>query len=437
MSIHVYSEVERLEQVVVHRPGPEISAMTQYELDHLLFDDILSPDVAAQEHELLTEILASEGAHVLEIADLLRRALRAAPEGEVRGLVRRVCDRAGHHALVPSLLELGHDALAKALIEGIQWRALQGPAETLARLFDSGSGRNAWALRPVPNLMFTRDPCIAVYDRVLRSRMATDAREREPLIAHFALQHGLGERPSFAFDDDDWERHRAFRRLEGGDLLVLSPSFLMIGCSERTTAQTIQRVAETVLQPAFPHLQRVYAVGMPALRSVMHLDTILTQIDRDLFLGHEPMISGGHGIEVACLEKGRPPRLLERATVADVLRDELGATVQIVPCGGSDPVHQQREQWTDGANAVCIAPGRIVLYARNVRTTAALCDRHGYREVRLSVTHDSATRTHRLAAARRHDRVVYTFSGSELSRARGGARCMTMPLGRGARGAAG
>ena len=90
-------------------------------------------------------------------------------------------------------------------------------------------------------------------------------------------------------------------------------------------------------------------------------------------------------------------------------------------------LHQEREQWTDGANAVCVAPGKIVLYARNRRTVAALADA-GFEETRLSVVQAADERAERIRLGMARERTVFSFSGSELSRARGGGRCLTMPL---------
>lgn len=429
MDIAVHNEVGALQRVLVHQPGLEIVRMTQFELDHMLFDDILAPDLASQEHQAMCEILASEGAQVDEVADLLQAALHRAPAEVVADLTHRVADRAGHPGLGPILQDLGPDRLAAGLIEGLTWDELPKAPITLARLRRRFDGRSETALPPLPNLMFTRDPCISVYDHVMVGRMSTDARARESLLVRFALAYGEARSAPLLMEVPDWHRHRDVRAIEGGDVLVISPEVLLIGCSERTTAQTIERVTTDVLFPAFPKLQRVYAVMMPARRSVMHLDTVLTQIDHQLFLGFAPMIAEGAGVAVACLERGAAPRLEPDTTVLDVLRRELGAEVALVPCGGSGDVRfQQREQWTDGANAVCLGPGRILLYSRNLRTIAELRDQHGFTTVDRTAHAPAESRRAALAAARDQTRVVYTFDGSELSRARGGARCMTMPL---------
>ena len=427
MQISVYSEVDPLRRVVVHRPGAEVVRMTQYALERLLFDDILAADLAKREHELMCTILATLGAEVLEVTDLLERAMHRAPPEQVADLVGRVCDRAAHADLAPLLIDLPPRELARGLVEGLFWRELSAPPTSLARIRQRLTEADDMALAPVPNLMFTRDPCISVFDRVAIGRMATDARARESLLVRFALMFAEDGPPPFLFETADWHRHRSYRALEGGDVLVLSDRFVCVGCSERTTPQTIERFAREALFPHFPALERVYAVLMPAQRSVMHLDTILTQIDHGLFLGHAPMIERGEGTSVAVLARDRPAELLEGRTVLDVLRDELGE-VELVHCGGADPLFQQREQWTDGANAVCIRPGHILLYSRNLRTIAALCDGLGFAAVDLSLQQSEEARRALLDGARSQDRVVYTFTGSELSRARGGARCMTMPL---------
>lgn len=429
MHIDVHSEVGRLKAVLVHCPGDEIVRMTQHDLDRMLFDDILAPEEAMAEHRMMSEIIATAGAEVLELSELLVSALREAPPEARDELVDRACALAGADAIAAQLRRWEPERQARVLVGGLYWDDIEGAA-SLARIRSTLAQGDPMALHPLPNLMFLRDPCISVFDRVVVGRMATAARSREPLLVSFALRWAPLLSAPLSFAGNDATRNDPNDSVEGGDVLVLSSGVLMIGCSERTSPSTLERLATEALFSDYPELQRVYAVMMPRARSVMHLDTILTQIDQRLFLGHEPLIIGGPGptrLPVARLERGRPPTMLDGASVLDVLRDEFGADVQLVSCGGDDPLHQEREQWTDGANAIALAPGRIILYARNRRTVDALAT-HGYQEVRLSTIQTPQQRRELVTSGMQDGRTVFTFSGSELSRARGGGRCLTMPL---------
>jgi len=426
LDVRIDGEIGALEQVVVHRPGDEVVRMTQHELEQLLFDDILSPGAAVLEHDLMVEILEGAGARVVDVQDLLVRALDRAPAASRLELLTAVCELAGTPELVDVLHAFEAERLARALVCGLRWRELDDSCMTLGRLHNQLFDDRDIALPPQPNLMFMRDPCAAVGDRVVVGRMATAARAREPLLVAFALVHsGAFDEVQLCFDEPAL-RHPSYRRFEGGDALVLSPQVLLVGCSERTSAQTIERVSEALFTD-IQTLERVYTLMMPAQRSVMHLDTILTQIDRRLFLGHEPLIAGQRALPVVRLEAGQPPRWLEGATMLDLLRSELGDDVQLVPCGGADALHQKREQWTDGANALCVAPGHIILYARNVHTIDALAA-HGFEAVDVHMVQSAEERAERVARGMQLERAVFSFPGSELSRARGGGRCLTMPL---------
>ncbi len=431
VSIDVDSEVGRLRRVLIHRPGDEIVRMTQHDLAGMLFDDILAPTETQREHDVMVDIMRAAGAEVELFHELLESALASAPDQSRSELLERICECGGAPELAEELSTWPAARLAHGLIAGVYWDEFRTSRHSLAHLRDELAAGRPMALRPIPNLMFMRDPCISVYDHVLVARMATNARAREPLVVAFALRwaaSGAGEALEFA--EDDVTRDSTFHSLEGGDVLVLSRGVLMIGCSERTTAQTIERLAHEVLFPRHADLQSIYVVMMPHMRSVMHLDTILTQIDRGLFVGHAPMVGAvrsDDALPIACLRRGAGARLLGNATVVDVLREEFGDDVEVVPCGGDDPLFQEREQWTDGANAVCMAPGRILLYARNTHTVAALT-KHGFHEIRLAAVLPAEQRAQLVAEGMAAERTVFTFSGSELSRARGGGRCLTMPL---------
>lgn len=439
MKIAIDSEIGPLRCVLVHRPGDEIVRMTQHDLDRMLFEDILAPDETTAEHDLMTEIMQEAGARVRPLFPLLHEALEAAAPDARRALVHRVCEQTGSPEVADRLMEWPADRLTAGLIVGVHWTELGTLPTTLARLRVGPQAGHRFAVPPIPNLMFMRDPCMAIYDRVVVGRMATGARAREPWLVAFALEHAPSAGVSLCFEADDAGRSPCYRSLEGGDVLVLCPQAVMIGCSIRTTPQTIERLAQEALFPRHPRLQRIYAVMMPEARSVMHLDTILTHIDRGLFLGHRPLLIGSDeqpGLPVAVLHRDRPPELMAGASVLDALKQELGAATRIIPCGGNDPLHQEREQWTDGANAVALSPGHIILYARNTHTIRTLRT-HGFEEVRMSVVQPAAQRRELIEAGLRRPRTVFSFAGSELSRARGGGRCLTMPLEREAVGSEG
>jgi arginine deiminase len=432
MKIDVQSEVGRLESVLLHRPGGEVVRMTQHDLDRMLFDDILSPAEAAREHSVMADIMRATGAEVLELDDLLTAALEAAQTADVEALVQRCCSIAGSPCAAEPLASWEAPKLARALIEGVYWREIDAPQPSLAHVTALVREPDPMALRPLPNLMFLRDPCISVFDRVVQGRMATSARAREPELVAFALRHAPSVTAPVSFETSNGFGE-AYHSIEGGDVLVLSGKALMIGCSERTLPTTIERLARDALFPSHRGLERVYAVIMPTARSVMHLDTILTQVDRNLFLGHAPLIAGTPrkpALPVVRIERGGPAAIMAKASAYDVLREEFGRQTKLVPCGGDDPLHQEREQWTDGANAIALGPGGIILYSRNRKTVAAL-EQHGLRELHLPLVEPADERNARVAEAMANLQAaptVFTFTGSELSRARGGGRCLSMPL---------
>ena len=414
MALKVNSEIGLLRRVLIHRPGLEIDRMVPTMMEHLLFDDILDGEEARQEHDIFCEVLEAMGVETVDAQLLLADVLeRAEPREDLfAGLVAsgRVAERA-----LDRLRELEGVELAEALIAGV--------------LGERTSHGNLFELLPVPNYFFQRDPQIVVGDRVVVSSMATEARERESLLSKIVFRYHealSGYRRQVEIHSPphaapDIGPAYPFPTLEGGDILVAAPEILLVGISERTNRRGVEVLAETLRREdtSFRHL---LAIELPSRRAYMHLDTVFTIVDHHACLAY-PAVIGADGPEAA------------RVYSVNLFSDELTFTLQpsllraladrgleldMIPCGGNDLIDQEREQWTDGANAFAVAPGVIFFYQRN-RKTAEELERRGWRVL----THRQALESSDL---RTGGPTAVVFSGHELSRARGGPRCMTMPL---------
>jgi arginine deiminase len=421
LTLRVHSEIGKLSQVLVHLPGPEIDRMIPSMLEELLFDDILFGARAREEHRRFQQVLGYAADEVLDVQMLLAEVLGVAENREAI-----LEDLASKLHWGPEmdyrLRELSGEELAAALVTGIE-----RPAGEVAQ-----SSSELYWLPPVPNYFFQRDPLVVVGDRVIRSSMATPARSREPLLSGYVFQfHPKFSRPggSFWFEEFSAEFGRAtsYARmrptLEGGDVLVLREDMLAIGYSERTEKTTIERLAKTLKSQRSP-IRRLILVAIPPARSTMHLDTVFTVISREECLVYGPMILAGGAEEADVYQCDLTRRTLAWTSEKDLLSILKAQGLDLAPlrCGGTDPIAERREQWTDGANALALAPGIILLYDRNVRTAEEL-SRAGYRvvdEADLLLGREEL----RLDAGK----CVIFLAAHELSRARGGPRCMAMPL---------
>ena len=419
--IHVTSEVGRLRRVLLHEPGLEVDRMVPAMMDDLLFDDVLFGDRAREEHALFRRVLQILGVDVVEATDLLESTLDV-PEAR-SWFMRLIRD-----GLPPGLAERMEAAasadLAEMLVAGVRLDP-SAPGVEAAELFE---------LPPIPNWCFQRDPQVVLGTGVIFSAMAAPARHREALLAraifrfhpdlaatevlHDPLQ-ASAEDPLFLVP------HRP--RLEGGDVLVLGPDLVAVGLSERTNPTAVMPLARA-LAGREDGPRWLFLVEIPKRRAYMHLDTLITPVDADACLVYPPVILPGGREPAAVQEIDLHAAELAPRPCSDLLgaMKARGLDLEPIPCGGDDPLRQQREQWTDGANALALAPGVITLYDRNTATAERL-SAHGFEIVsakdlllgRAEVDLDDARR------------VCILIPSHEISRARGGPHCLSHPLVRG------
>lgn len=410
--LSVKSETGRLKAVMTHHPGREIDRMIPAMMNALLFEDILFGEAARREHEHFRTLLRQAEVQVLEIQDVLARTLEDANTREA--FVQAVTQLEQLEPAVKERLEsLSPADLADAVIGGLEHE----------------DGSFGWSLTPLPNLLFVRDPLIVARNGAIIGSMDRKARRREPLIMEFAYGYHpelkLQEKKQILFDElakPEYNQRNTLPGLEGGDVAVLSDKVLVIGRSERTSATAIDLLANALMKNS--SFETILMVMLPQERALMHLDTVFSLTDNDeclvyppLFVGNSPQLCP---VVKKDLRQGHVHSEL-KPSLLSALKDE-GFDLKPILCGGDDPITQQREQWTDGANAVALAPGNIILYARNKRTIDQLLEA-GYR-----VVTDEETRQTDGGLFDPSKKTVFLLEGPELSRARGGPHCMTMPL---------
>jgi arginine deiminase len=399
--LNVYSEIGKLKTVLLHRPGKEIENLTPDLMDRLLFDDIPYLEVARQEHDAFAKILSDNGVEVLYLEDLAAEAIEDASVKE--RFVDEFIKEAGilgekKKQLVKELLLncKTNRELVDKMMEGIRKSELPNyNATSLADMADSGY---PFVADPMPNLYFTRDPFATIGSGISLNHMRTVTRNRETLFAKYIFEN----HPRFKDSDiPRWFDRDDTTSLEGGDELVLNKEVLAIGISERTDAASIEKMAKRIFDKD-ESFKTVLAFHIPNKRAFMHLDTVFTMIDFDKFTIH-PEIEGPLTVYAISRGEGNSIKIQKETQELDkVLAKYLQVEkVTLIRCGGGDMIDAAREQWNDGSNTLAIAPGEVVVYSRN-HVTNKLLEEAGVK--------------------------LHIMPSSELSRGRGGPRCMSMPL---------
>lgn len=406
LHLNVFSEVSPLEQVIVHTPGAEMDLVAPFQLDKLLFEDILFLSEARREHEILCAILnkvVGKSGLVIQISELLSETFQI--EEARREFIDELCRISTDQNLAAfesELCKLSPDELFRFALTGTS------PLKIIAL--------------PLPNLMFMRDVAAVVGNHVIISHPATSARAREGVIMHAVLKH----HPSFSDYSDKLIKLPEGVTFEGGDLLVLSDRVVLLGDSQRTSFGGILSIVKNLFDRT--DYEQVIMIDLPKNRYCMHLDTVFTLLSDDECMTYPPLINLSGLNHIARFEKDPHTDKLLTTLYPDLhtaLSESIDVDLKFASCGGATPLNQQREQWTDGANLFAVAPGVVIGYGRNSESFEEL-SRMGYR----IVTARGFLSYHAESDFDLGDKIAIRLDGSELSRGRGGPRCMTLPISR-------
>ena len=399
--IHNFSEIGKLNKVLLHRPGLELEALTPSTIERLLFDDIPYLKIAQEEHDKFASTLRDNGVEVVYYVEEAGKAM-SDPAIQIQFVndflnLSKINSKGLRLAMTQFLLEMPPEEMVRKVIAGIKREEVATKDAT--SLMDLVRDDYPFVSDPMPNLYFTRDPGACVGEGINIHHMHTDARRRESLILRYIYRYSR----DFAKEgDQQWYDLDDNFSIEGGDVLVLSKDMVAVGLSQRTTISGCENFARNLLKNS--DFKKVLAFDIPKSRAFMHLDTVFTMIDYDKFTIH-PEIEGPLGVYEMTLDKNGELQFKSlKDELHKILALERGVpAVKLIRCGGGDLMAAQREQWNDGSNTLCIAPGTVVTYERNY-VTNELLDKAGIK--------------------------VLAIPSSELSRGRGGPRCMSCPVNR-------
>ena len=403
MAIQVKSEIGKLRKVMLHRPGKELEHLVPGDLERLLFDDIPYLKTAQNEHDLFADIMREQGSEVVYLEDLTAEVLKESDELKDRFIRQfiaegHVTDERVREYLFSWFREIPDTKdLVLKMMSGV--RAGELKIRTSRPLVDLIKTDSQFILDPIPNLYFTRDPFACIGNGVSLNCMYSRTRRRETLFGKYVLEY----HPDFAGKTPFYYKREFPYAIEGGDILNLSSKVLAIGISQRTTPEAIELLAQNIFGDEQSEIETILALDIPAIRAFMHLDTVCTQVDYDKFTIHPGILGTLRIFEIKKGGKAEQLKVREiSASLAEVLAEYLELDkVTLIRCGGKDTIASEREQWNDGSNTLCIEPGKVLVYDRNYVTNQVL------REKGVQ---------------------VLEMASSELSRGRGGPRCMSMPL---------
>lgn len=412
--VYASSEIGQLRRVIVHRPDEGIDRVSPHDAEDLLFDDIVYLPDMQREHDVFTDVLKAfiGQKNVIEVGDLLLEALE--------------------HNTTKKQVLLDHIVNFEEMPKRDRTLLEELPDLELRDLLITGycKSRDTILFDPIPNFLFTRDIAVTVNDHVIITKAAKEARFRENFLTRFIYwAHPLFEAMSDGgkvinlnhIDLFPPSRKGEYVSIEGGDVMMIDEDYLLVGCSERSTAYGIQLLKDVLFEKGI--VKNVVQINIPSARSWMHIDTLFTQINHNHTVAYKPLVIGGIGANVQVFRHTGASKTY--SSVKKFMLSELNDKMEFILAGGGISPYQEREQWTDGCNLVAIRPGVALTYDRNPHTEKA------FKEYGYDVLHARDFLAQFKAGTLDPHQVqntIITLPSNELSRARGGSHCMTCPI---------
>lgn len=468
--IHVTSEIGTLKRLLVHSPDSGLGKVVPSKAQDWLFEDIVHLDtIRRKEYDYYIKLLL----YFLD-PEKIKGKLAAVDEKnrnffkphrkefyrsenviEIEWLLTEILeDKDIKLKLVASVCAIENCSYQ------IQDELMAAPASELAKIFISGTAADEREMLfpPVPNFIFTRDIGIVINDHILLNKPAKQARTREALLMKYIFFNHplfkgyrnkiieLTESPLHFLVPEDAESKKV--TLEGGDVMVVSKDHILIGISERTTAEAVQQAINILFAKKI--VDKVSVVKIPRKRDYMHIDTIFTQVKRNMWvlLGTfskkyvkkedaddvQRMLETRRkedAISVIRFNRKHPAKPMYFDNLEDLLSDvskndlKSREPVRFIYSGNDEFPFDVREQWTDSCNVLALKEGVVVGYDRNDKTDEA------FRNAGFNIVHVKDLLQQFEAGTASPGDIKNTFiilPSSELSRARGGFHCMSMPL---------